>query len=296
MAVMIDPAIQSQRRAPAAAKCRSASLSERHWEIEDLDLDSIERSRFARDWLSFRIAATASFIETASDLYARNLAQFFAGDEEIVAWLTSTWEPEELRHGAALRSYVEHLWPEFSWEQRFDAFLAEYSRTCTIPDLEPAGALELAARCIVEMGTSALYRALHGYAREPVLKNLGALIYADEVRHYKHFYRHFLRYHQRERQSRLEVARTLLRRLLATRGEDGLYAYRHVWDFAPTRKGFEGDYRSFGQELTMLIRVHAPPEMLTHMILKPLSLHPRVMNAAARMSGPLYRLWLSAQT
>ena len=292
---MADPPLGSHRSPSSSlSKRQLATATRRHWQLEDLDFDRADAASVSRDWLSFRIVATASFIETASDLYARNLREFFAGDDEVVPWLASTWEPEELRHGAALRAYVERFWPAFEWEERFRAFLAEYSRTCIIPELEASRSLELAARCIVEMGTSALYRALHGYARDPVLRKLAGLIYSDEVQHYKHFYRHFQRYHQHERQSRLRVGRTLLKRLLATRGEDGLCAYRQVWDFAPTDEPFDADYGVFGRELTALIRRHAPPEMLTHMILKPLDLPPPVVGAAAKLSGPLYRLWLSA--
>lgn len=263
------------------------------WRLEDFDFDRVHAAA-AGDWLAFRIAATASFIEAGSDLYARNLVEFFAGDGELVPWLARSWEPEEMRHGAALRAYVERVWPGFDWEARFRAFLQEYSCTCTIPELEPTRALELAARCIVETGTSALYRALRAYAREPVLRALSGRIYADEIRHYKHFYHHFRRYRRRERRSALRVGRTLLRRLLATRGEDGRCAYRHVWDFPPIplAGSFEDDYRAFARDLTLLVRRYAPSEMLTRMILKPLDLPPPVVDAATRLSDPLYRVWL----
>jgi hypothetical protein len=265
------------------------------WQLEDAALDRIDRAAVADDWLTFRIVATASFIETGSDLYAHNLVEFFAGDAELGRWLAQSWEPEELRHGAALRGYVERVWPSFDWPSRFRAFLAEYSRSCTVADLEPTRALELAARCIVEMGTSALYRSIHAYAPEHVLGNLASLIYADEVRHYKTFLHHFHRYQRSEGQSRTRVGRTLFRRLLATSGEDGHCAYRHIWDFA-ARKGetFETSYRAFGHDLTRIIRRHAPSEMLTRMTLKPLELPAPVVDAATRLSGPIYRLWLSA--
>jgi hypothetical protein len=268
----------------------------RHWELEDLALDRIDAPAVGGDWLAFKIVAGASFIETGSDLYARNLRQLYADDAEFSRWIGHSWEPEELRHGAALRAYVERVWPRFDWQRRFASFLAEYSRTCTIPDLEPTRAQELAARCIVEMGTSAYYRTIHDYAREPVLRELAGLIYADEVRHYKMFYRHFARYQRRESRSRLSVGRTLVRRLLATRSEDGLIAYRHVWDFAPNPQGesFEASYRAFVGDVTALLRRHAPAEMLTRMILKPLALPSPIVEAATRLSGPLYGLWLSA--
>jgi hypothetical protein len=267
----------------------------RHWEVEDLDFAGVDRAVFGDDWLAFKVVATASFIEAGSDLYAGNLREFFAGDDELGRWLAGAWEPEELRHGAALRGYVERLWPAFDWPSRFRDFLADYGRTCTVPELEATQALELAARCIVEMGTSALYRALHGYAREPVLKRLAALIYADEVRHYKMFLRHFRRYQRGEARSRARVGRTLVKRLLATRSEDGRCAYRHIWDFAPAQgDSFDASYRAFSRDVTLLLRSHAPAEMMTRMILKPLSLPSPIVATATRLSAPLYGLWFAS--
>ena len=273
-----------------------SAMTARHWELEDLDLGRIDRAAVGGDWLTFKIVATASFIETGSDLYARNLREFFADDPDFARWLAHSWEPEELRHGAALRAYVEVLWPEFDWERRFRAFLDDYSRTCTLPDLESTRALELAARCIVEMGTSALYRSIHAYSCEPVLRKLAYLIYSDEVRHYKMFFRHFARYQGREGRSRVRVGRTLVKRLLATRSEDGRSAYGHVWDFAPNPDGqsLDASYAAFSRDLTGILRRHAPPEMLTRMILKPLALPSTIVDAATRLSGPLYGLWLSS--
>jgi hypothetical protein len=268
----------------------------RHWEVEDLDFAGVDSVAFDDDWLAFKILATASFIEAGSDLYAGNLREFFAGDDEFERWLAGAWEPEELRHGAALRAYVERLWPAFDWPSRFRDFLADYGRTCTVPDLEATQALELAARCMVEMGTSALYRAIRDYAREPVLKRLASLIYADEVHHYKMFFRYFRRYQRGEALSRASVGRTLVKRLLATRGEDGRCAYRQVWDFAPAAQGesFDASYRAFSRDVTRLLRRYAPAEMMTRMILKPLSLPSPIVAIATRLSAPLYGLWFAA--
>ena len=66
------------------------------------------------------------------------------------------------------------------------------------------------------MGTSTLYRTPNAYAHDPPLKTIAGLIYADELRHYKHFYEHFRRYRRLERRGGFDVARTLLKRLLAT--------------------------------------------------------------------------------
>ena len=280
--------------APCAATPRAPS--DRHWELRDIGLERVDRATLAGDFFAFKLLATASFIETGSDLYAANLRAFFDGDPTVGRWLRRSWEPEELRHGAALRAYVERAWPAFDWERRFRSFLDEYSQSCTVACLERTHALELAARCIVEMGTSALYRSLYGYAREPVLKRLAALIYADEVRHYKIFFRHFARYERSEGRSRLRVARTLVHRLLATRSEDGRCAYRHVWDFAPNPEHlpFAASYAAFAGDVTQMLRRHAPAAMLTRMILKPLALPSTLVDAATRLSGPLYGLWLGA--
>jgi hypothetical protein len=274
---------------------RDAEAAGRRWQLEDIGLERVDRAAVVDDPLAFRIVATASFIEAGSDLYARNLAEFFADDREIRRWLVHSWEPEELQHGVGLRAYVQQAWPDFPWEERFRAFLEEYSRTCTVSLLEPTRALELAARCIVEMGTSALYRAIHEYAREPVLKRLSRFIYSDEIRHYKMFYRQFRRYQQRERQSRIRIGRTLLLRLVATRSDDGRCAYRHVWDFAPGRShdSFEASFETFGRDMTRLLRSHVPCEMLTRMILNPLDVPAAVADAAARFGAPLYRMWLA---
>ncbi len=284
---------QSFRQSREASLPRTAAG---RWELGDIDLGRARGVTAGRDAFALRVAATASFVEAASDLYAHNLVEFFAGDTELGQWLAHEWEPEELRHGAALRAYVERRWPRFEWERRFRAFVADYSRSCTVADLEPTPALELAARCIVEMGTSTLYRTLNAYARDPPLKTIAGFIYADEVRHYKHFYEHFGRYRRLERRGGIDVARTLLKRLLATRSEDGRCAYRQVWDFAPmrARRTFEADYQAFGRHLTLLIRRHTPSEMLTRMILKPLALPQCLVDAATRVSGPLCALWLAA--
>jgi len=266
------------------------------WRLEDIRFERLDRPAIADDLFTFRIVATASFIESGSDLYAGNLAEFFAGDAEMCAWLTSAWEPEELQHGAVLRTYVEHAWPDFPWRERFADFLADYSPTCAVTLLERTRAQELAARCIVEMGTSVFYRSLHASTHEAVLRQIAGNIYSDEVRHYKTFYRHFRRYQQRERCSRMSIGRTLLRRLVATRSEDGRTAYRHIWDFrrAGTQDTFERSYASFASDMTDLFRRHLPAKMVTRMILNPLEVPARMADAAARWSAPLYRLWLAA--
>ena len=260
-----------------------------HWRLADIDFDGIDRGAIADDALAFRIVFLASLVETGADLYAGNLVEFFDGDAEVSGWLRESWQSEEVQHGNALRAYVEHAWPGIDWRRTFDAFFAAYSSTCTVGDLEPARALELAARCMVETGTAALYGALHDYVREPVLKDLAGRIFADEVRHYKHFYRYFLRYQRRERHSRWRIGRTLYDRLVETRTGDGYYAYREL--HGGDAKSLEADYREFTRSFAALVRRHAPPEMAVRMGLKPLRLPAPVESWVTHHSAPMYALW-----
>lgn len=269
------------------------STESARWRLADIDFNGIEHPAIADDALAFHIVFLASLIETGSDLYAGNLIEYFAGDTEVSRWLRESWQPEEVQHGNALRAYVEHVWPKVDWKRTYDGFFAAYSRTCTVGELEPARALELAARCIVETGTATLYGALHHYAREPVLRDLAARIYADEVRHYKHFYRHFRRYQRCERHSRWRIGRTLFHRLVETRTGDGYYAYRELRSVGRSggADSFEADYRAFTRSFAAFIRLHAPREMTVRMGLKPLQLPPSLEAWVTRHSGPVYALW-----
>ena len=268
------------------------------WCVDDIDYAKVDRAVMRDETELFYIITSASFIEITSDLYTRNLIEFYHGDREIADWLANFWEHEEVQHGVALKRYVQAAWPDFDWQATYDAFFVEYAATCTVPDLEPARGLELAARCVVEMGTATLYGALHSYADEPVLKDLTYRIYADEVRHYKHFYRYFRRYQASERHTRWRVGHTLAKRLLATCDEDGSIAYRHVW--SATRRGraleddarCESDYRRFRSSVTRLARHHAPRDVPVQMLIKPLDLPPPASRAAKACAGTLYRWWL----
>jgi hypothetical protein len=237
----------------------------------------------------------ASFVETGSDLYAHNLVSYFDDDEVVAGWLAESWEHEEVQHGAALRAYVEHVWPDFDWQRTYDRFFDEYRQTCTVPELEPARALELAARCVVEMGTATLYSAMGAYADEPVLKDLAAHIYADEVRHYKHFYRYFRRYQERERHGRWRIGRTMTHRLLETAEDDGRIAFRHLWQATHGGSGsVEDEYRAFRDRISAVARGFAPRDLPVEMFLRPLRLPPVAARGAKSCAGTLYRWWLEA--
>lgn len=202
--------------------------AEAHWTIEDLDFSRIALDRVRSDENLFYLVAAASFIESGSDLYTHNLVDFFRGDEEVTAWLSTQWEQEELQHGKALRAYVEYVWPEFPWEQAYRGFLEEYATYCKVELLAPTRGLEMSARCVVETGTATYYKAMARSTDEPVLHDLATRIATDEVNHYKHFYRFFRRYREQEGLGRFRVLGTIGRRTLELKSEDADCAIRHV--------------------------------------------------------------------
>ena len=248
------------------------------WVIDDIPFKDLDRDQIHDDRQLFLGLAAASFIEITADLYTANLIEFYRGDDEVTDWLSQRWEPEELRHGAALKRYVRTAWPEFDWNTAYRGFYEEYSRTCGIQGFAGTRALELAARCVVETGTATFYRALSELTGEPVLKRLAGLIAADEVRHYKYFYRFFRRYHDREGIGRFAVARTLWRRMTEVDAEDGPIAFKHVLLNASPGGEFQpADYDAFRARARVLARRHYPFGMAVRMMLKPLELSPTVV-------------------
>jgi hypothetical protein len=243
------------------------------WSIDGMPYHALERERVKDNALLLYIVASASFVEITSDVYTRNLSDFFRVDADVVEWLERSWESEELQHGRALRHYVETAWPDFDWDGAYRNFLAEFMRFCSVGQLAETRALEMAARCVVETGTAAFYRALAEMSPEPVLSKIAAAISIDEVRHYKHFYRFFLRYREREQPSRLAVARTLWARIGEVDAEDAFYAFKHVYLARnPDAEFHADDYATFRAQLRPLAVRHFPHRMASKMLLKPLGL------------------------
>src|ERR1700749_501460 len=199
------------------------------WSVEDIDYESIDGSLIHDNAELFYLLAAASFVEITSDLYTKNLIEFFQGDAEIENWLANFWELEEVQHGTALKRYVQAVWPEFDWEDAYRGFFEEYGRACTMDALAENHALEMVARCVDETGTSSFYRTLSDASPEPVLKQITANISSDEVRHYKHFYRYFLDYKDRERPGRVAILRQLWKRGTDVKAEDAYFAFKHVF-------------------------------------------------------------------
>jgi hypothetical protein len=171
------------------------------------------------------LLASASFVEITSDVYTGKLVDYFHEDAAIRSWLAEKWQREELRHGIALKRYVNTVWPEFHWDRAYTQFYDEYALRCAAKPLGPTPALELASRCVVETGTATLYEMLQRMSVEPVLRALAGCIKKDEVQHYKYFYHYFLSYQQREQFRVTKVLRTLWNRIFEIENEDAYYAF-----------------------------------------------------------------------
>ncbi|MCU0972571.1 MAG: ferritin-like domain-containing protein [Burkholderiales bacterium] len=244
----------------------------------------LQPERVRDDDTLFFFLVMSSFVEAASDLYTRNLSAYYAGDREVEEWLQHHWEHEEMQHGRALRAYVRAVWPEFDWERANAGFFEEYSALCTLDEFEPTRGLEMAARCVVETGTSSLYRAIHNYTNEPLLKELTLHIKSDEVRHFSRFYRFFQRYSAVETVSKWRVIHAILKRIAEAKREDSLVAYRHVFRVRFPEIPFEERFfRDYSRRLKEIMQRHFPFEMSVKMLLTPVDL-PRPLR------GPLSRL------
>lgn len=246
----------------------TAQLGRQGWRAEDIDFSLLQPELARHDRQLFYMVASASFVEITSDLYAANLVNHYRDDPEAVAWLSDHWQHEEVKHGRLLRSYVNAVWPEFDWDTAFADFYREYSSTCTLDALEPGKALEMAARCVVETGTSTLYATLHDYTSEPLLRQITASIRNDEVRHYRQFFRFFQFYNQRERHGSLAILRTLMHRFAEIEEEDGYYAFKHVYRHSGEAEPFDnGRYQVFVSRINGVAREHYPYRTAVKMLL-----------------------------
>ncbi|MDO5626031.1 MAG: ferritin-like domain-containing protein [Pseudomonadota bacterium] len=253
-----------------------------------MDFSRLDHARIQDNEALFYLLTSASFIESGSDLYTRNLSDHYAAYPDVAAWLREHWEHEELQHGRAFAAYVQAAWPEFAWQKAFESFIAEYGALCTSEELEGDRTLELAARCVVETGTTTYYQTLRALSDEPVLTELLGHIRADEVSHYKHFLAYFKQLRAARPVSRLRVARVLYRRVLELRESDADVAMRQVWAhkggmFAQGAQSFE----ELSQRVFPLVSSRLPADQAVRMLLKPLMLPRRI---EAWIEAPLSRL------
>ena len=266
------------------------SPPQHRWSLDSIDWQAVRSNAVGEPDSLFYLVAAASFMESTTDRYTRNLIDQFDGDDEITSWLERHWLPEELQHGRALRQYVLIAWPNFEWDRVYAEFLEEFSAYCGADVLEPTRAREMASRCVVEMGTAGYYTTLSRIGRDPVLATIARRIAEDEIRHYKHFYRYFRRYQQAQPASRPAIFAALLNRLRMIDGEDSIIALKHLYKFChPDEEIDDSVYRNLRRSSRQLIQPHFPYRMCVQMLLKPLGLGARTRRIAVPIAETLAR-------
>ncbi len=223
--------------------------------------------------LMFYVVNSASFVEITSDLYTKNLVAYFEDDPEIAEWLSEIWETQEVGHGDKLKHYAQREWPDFDWDAAYAKFFEEFEPFCTPTELAPSRAQQLAGLCVVETGTSCLYRMLADAATDPELSRVTAGIGREEIGHYKQFLYHFNRYRIRESASVMTVLRAMWHEAAAIQGVDAYYAFKHVYLSRNPGASFDkSDYRRFRRASRGMAMRHFPYRMGVKMLLKLLPL------------------------
>jgi rubrerythrin len=259
----------------------SADAPRVRWSLDSIDWQALRHDAVVGNEAIFYMIAAASFVEATTDLYTRNLIDYFADDEEITEWLETHWLPEELQHGQALRRYVQLAWPDFDWDSVYTKFVPEFAAQCADDGVEPTRIREMASRCVVEMGTSGYYRTLSRMTDDPVLTTLAQRIADDEINHYKHFYRYLRKYQALDGQHRVAIGRALWNRLRMIDGADSRIAMQHIYRERHPGKPFDARiYRELRRGSRSLIQAHFPHRMCVQMLLKPLGLGPRAHRVA----------------
>jgi rubrerythrin len=256
------------------------------WRVNEIDFSSVD-ARHRSDTTLFYLLAGASFVECGSELYTRNLLTYYHDDPQIAEWLSNVWEQEEMQHGAALRAYVLAVWPQFDWYEAYRRFFAEYAQAASPDAFEATPHLELAARCMIETGTTSLYRMLHDYAQEPVLRKVLAHIRDDEVNHYKHFLQYFRAGQAAQGPRRLKVAWAIGRRVRESRSDDAWIAFRHAFEVSnPGRICRRSDFEQWQTQWKAIVRRAFPFRTAADMLVAPLAL-PALLRRLARRAAEL---------
>lgn len=242
----------------------------------DIDYNAIDIMKVKNNRFLFNLLAIASFIEITSKIYAKNLSEYYDGNPELLSWINDNWQDEEVQHGKALKTYIAHVWPEFSWQIAYERFLELYIPLCKTESFQSSRALEMLARMIVETGTSTTYRAFHNYANsfdEPVLADLSQRIYKDEVNHYSNFDSYFRYYNQSENLGRKEIFKVISQRLKEASNEDIEIGFQSVYETEHNKSYEPSSYEVFKKELNGLAKKYYPYSMGIKMMMKPLNFH-----------------------
>lgn len=197
----------------------------RHWTLDDIPWDEIDRSAVDDDVL--KVLRAASLVEYNAPDYTDYLCSVFHDDPEFQK-AARQWCNEEVQHGIALGEYAQRHDPSFDYNER----LQEYRKRVPIPveadtSVRGSRAGELVARCMVEVGTSSFYTALGDATNDPVLKAICRNIATDEWRHYGMFYRYLKRYLEQENLPRYRRLMVALHRIAETEDDELASAY-HV--------------------------------------------------------------------
>jgi len=243
---------------------------QRHWRLDEIDFGAIRREEIKDDEALFYLVISASFVEILADLYTTNLGRRYADDALASAWLNQQWRSEEIQHGDALRAYALAAWPEFDWDRAYAGFAEEYGAMCTMEQLEHYRGLEMAARCVVEIGTATLYNGVERSTREPVLRDLAGRIKRDEVRHYKQFQKLFRQYRESEGLGFWAITIAVFKRVAEARGEDSNIAFKHAYlGRHPGAGAAEIDraWDKFNRSLGPWAKSHYPYRMAVSMLL-----------------------------
>jgi len=240
-----------------------------YWRSEDIDFRTIVRSEVRGNRTIFLILVGSSFLETTSPLYTHNLITYYQNCEEVVDWLTRHWQLEEVEHGKAMKAYVNAVWPDFDWQRAYENFYLEFEPYCAPDRYQPGKALEMLARCVTESGAATFYKALRDSTKEPVLRDLLDRMQRDEIRHYKYFLRFFRYFNEQEKNTKVGILITMLRRGMRVHGEDIFIACKYAYEgwngchvFTPALyrravseiKRLAGKYYPYQQAIKMLIR------------------------------------------
>ena len=258
---------------PTSHQTDPLTLPDQHWTLEEIPWTAIRGGNVVNEERLFYLITTASFMKSATRLYAHNLISYCAGNAEATDWLERRWWPQELQHGLALRRYIQTVWPQFDWDSVYEYFFKEFAIACRGAGLSPNKSLEMVSCCAVEMGNVSYYSALGELTEEPVLRLLARHIGEDETRHYQHFCRYYHQYRQAENITRSQVLRTMWRRLRQLNGNDAIIVMKHVYGACHPGEPFNGRvYRRMQKRCRHLVAHHFPRTVGAEMALKPLGL------------------------
>src|SRR6202048_817356 len=81
------------------------SFARQRWSLDDIPSHEIRHDVVSTSHAFLYLVASASLMESATDLYTENLIEFLAGENEVTSWLEHYWLPEEFQHRPGLRRY-----------------------------------------------------------------------------------------------------------------------------------------------------------------------------------------------